>query len=123
MDPCSGPWSRWLLLRLALSNWRLIITQTANVALRTENARLKQINPRESIWLMRKAELIEVAIAELGLTRVQATDKTVDEKYLIPTSKQPIAAFHCDESVKKYASVSTCFRQERHVDLDLCIIT
>ena len=68
-----------MLLRLALSNWRLIITQTANAALRTENARLKQINPRESIWIMRKAELIEVAIAELGLTRVQADNKTVDE--------------------------------------------
>ena len=68
-----------MLLRLALSNWRLIITQTTNAALRTENARLKQINPRESIWLMRKAELIEVAVAELGLTRVQAGDRTVEE--------------------------------------------
>ena len=68
-----------MLLRLALSNWRLIITQTANLALRTENERLKQINPKESIWVMRKAELIELGIAELGLTRIQATDKTVDE--------------------------------------------
>ena len=68
-----------MLLRLALSNWRLIITQTTNAALRTENARLKQINPRESIWIMRKAELIEVAVAELGLTRVQAGNKTVEE--------------------------------------------
>ena len=68
-----------MLLRLALSNWRLIIAQTANLALRTENERLKQINPKESIWVMRKAELIELGIAELGLTRVQATDKTVDE--------------------------------------------
>ena len=59
----------------------------------------------------------------------RATDKTVDEKYLIATSEQPIAAFHCDKWVNmkdlpiKYASMSTCFRQESHVDLDLCIIT
>ena len=68
-----------MLLRLALSNWRLNIAQTANQALRTENERLKQINPKESIWVMRKAELVELGIAELGLTRTQATNKTVDE--------------------------------------------
>ena len=48
----------------------------------------------------------------------QAGDKTVDEKYLIATSEQPIAAFHRDEWVNekdlpiKYAGVSTCFRYE-----------
>ena len=47
-----------------------------------------------------------------------AGDKTVDEKYLIATSEQPIAAFHRDEWVNekdlpiKYAGVSTCFRYE-----------
>jgi len=42
----------------------------------------------------------------------------VDEKYLIATSEQPIAAFHRDEWLSegalplKYAGVSSCFRQE-----------
>jgi len=42
----------------------------------------------------------------------------VDEKYLIATSEQPIAAFHRDEWLAteslpiRYAGLSTCFRQE-----------
>jgi len=45
-------------------------------------------------------------------------DKSIDEKYLIATSEQPIAAYHRDEWVSeknlpiKYAGLSTCFRQE-----------
>jgi len=45
-------------------------------------------------------------------------DNTVDEKYLIATSEQTIAAFHRDEAISekklpiKYAGLSTCFRQE-----------
>ena len=45
-------------------------------------------------------------------------DKSVDEKYLIATSEQPIAAFHRNEWMKsedlpiRYAGYSTCFRQE-----------
>lgn len=41
-----------------------------------------------------------------------------EDKYLIATSEQPIAAFHRDEWLgvdelpKKYAGSSTCFRQE-----------
>lgn len=41
-----------------------------------------------------------------------------DEKYLIATSEQPIAAYHRDEWIAesalpiKYAGISTCFRQE-----------
>ena len=47
-----------------------------------------------------------------------ASDSSVDEKYLIATSEQPIAAFHRDEWLKedglplRYAGFSTCFRQE-----------
>lgn len=47
-----------------------------------------------------------------------ANDKTVDEKYLIATSEQPIAAFHRDEWIPegslpiRYSGISTCFRQE-----------
>ena len=45
-------------------------------------------------------------------------DASVDEKYLIATSEQPIAAFHRGEWLdqnelpKKYGGTSTCFRQE-----------
>lgn len=45
-------------------------------------------------------------------------DSSVDEKYLIATSEQPIAAFHRDEWIPekslpiKYAGISSCFRQE-----------
>lgn len=45
-------------------------------------------------------------------------DNTVDEKYLIATSEQPIAAYHRDEWIPtsklpfKYVGLSTCFRQE-----------
>ncbi|XP_047126420.1 serine--tRNA ligase, cytoplasmic isoform X1 [Hydra vulgaris] len=45
-------------------------------------------------------------------------DTAVEEKYLIATSEQPIAAFHRGEWMstsdlpKKYAGISSCFRQE-----------
>ncbi len=45
-------------------------------------------------------------------------DLSLDEKYLIATSEQPIAAFHRDEWLAegdlplRYAGFSTCFRQE-----------
>lgn len=45
-------------------------------------------------------------------------DSELEEKYLIATSEQPIAAFHRDEWLNpsqlplKYAGVSACFRQE-----------
>ncbi len=54
----------------------------------------------------------------LGKGSEKADDATVEEKYLIATSEQPIAAFHRDEWInpkdlpKKYCGVSTCFRQE-----------
>ncbi|KAK9729120.1 Seryl-tRNA synthetase N-terminal domain [Popillia japonica] len=48
----------------------------------------------------------------------RSEDKTIEEKYLIATSEQPIAAFHRDEWISegalpiRYAGISTCFRQE-----------
>lgn len=47
-----------------------------------------------------------------------AGEEELDEKYLIATSEQPIAAFHRNEWINqadlpiKYAGISTCFRQE-----------
>ena len=52
----------------------------------------------------------------IGKGSEQAEDKSVDEKYLIATSEQPIAAFHRDEWIPekslpiKYAGISSCFR-------------
>lgn len=48
----------------------------------------------------------------------KSEDKIIEEKYLIATSEQPIAAFHRDEWISenslpiRYAGISTCFRQE-----------
>ena len=54
----------------------------------------------------------------IGKGSEKAEDGSVDEKYLIATSEQPIAAFHRDEWMAtadlpiRYAGLSTCFRQE-----------
>ncbi|MGH0140522.1 UNVERIFIED_CONTAM: hypothetical protein FKN15_037256 [Acipenser sinensis] len=54
----------------------------------------------------------------IGKGSEKSDDSTVDEKYLIATSEQPIAAFLRDEWLNpedlpiKYAGLSTCFRQE-----------
>ena len=54
----------------------------------------------------------------VGKSSEVADDKTVEEKYLIATSEQPIAAFHRDEWLAesslpiRYAGFSSCFRQE-----------
>ncbi|PSN55403.1 Serine--tRNA ligase [Blattella germanica] len=54
----------------------------------------------------------------VGKGSEKAEDKEIEEKYLIATSEQPIAAFHRDEWVAesklpiRYAGMSTCFRQE-----------
>ena len=54
----------------------------------------------------------------IGKGSENAEDKEIEEKYLIATSEQPIAAFHRDEWIKetdlpkRYAGISSCFRQE-----------
>lgn len=54
----------------------------------------------------------------IGKSSEKSDDSTIDEKYLIATSEQPIAAFLRDEWLKpedlpvRYAGFSTCFRQE-----------
>lgn len=54
----------------------------------------------------------------IGKGSEKSDDNTYDEKYLIATSEQPIAALHRDEWLRpedlpiKYAGLSTCFRQE-----------
>ncbi|XP_011824115.1 PREDICTED: serine--tRNA ligase, cytoplasmic [Mandrillus leucophaeus] len=56
--------------------------------------------------------------AVIGKGSEKSDDNSYDEKYLIATSEQPIAALHRDEWLRpedlpiKYAGLSTCFRQE-----------
>ena len=78
MKPQMEPWVRSLLVRLVFASWRMVKALTTNQALTAENERLsKAATPTESIWRMRKEELVEVAIAELGVTRTQANAETV----------------------------------------------
>lgn len=54
----------------------------------------------------------------IGKGSEKSEENDIDEKYLIATSEQPIAAFHRDEGIKetdlplRYAGISSCFRQE-----------
>ncbi|XP_067913326.1 serine--tRNA ligase, cytoplasmic isoform X1 [Heterodontus francisci] len=83
--------------------------------------------PLYTPFFMRKEVMQEVAQLSqfdeelykvVGKGSEKSDDSSIDEKYLIATSEQPIAAFHRDEWLKpedlpiKYAGFSTCFRQE-----------
>ncbi|XP_072886597.1 serine--tRNA ligase, cytoplasmic [Hemitrygon akajei] len=83
--------------------------------------------PLYTPFFMRKEVMQEVAQLSqfdeelykvIGKGSEKSDDSSIDEKYLIATSEQPIAAFHRDEWIKpedlpiKYAGFSTCFRQE-----------
>jgi seryl-tRNA synthetase len=65
-----------------------------------------------------KATNILNIIQVVGKSSEKSGDKDTDEKYLIATSEQPIAAFHRGEWLPeaqlpiRYAGLSTCFRQE-----------
>lgn len=54
----------------------------------------------------------------VGKGSEKTEDRDIEEKYLIATSEQPIAAFHRDEWIPehklpiRYAGISSCFRQE-----------
>ncbi|KAL4674828.1 hypothetical protein H8959_018762 [Pygathrix nigripes] len=78
-------------------------------------------------FFMRKEVMQEVAQLSqfdeelykvIGKGSEKSDDNSYDEKYLIATSEQPIAALHRDEWLRpedlpiKYAGLSTCFRQE-----------
>lgn len=59
-----------------------------------------------------------VFLQVIGKSSEKSDDGAIDEKYLIATSEQPIAAFLREEWLKpedlpiRYAGFSTCFRQE-----------
>lgn len=83
--------------------------------------------PLYTPFFMRKEVMQEVAQLSqfdeelykvVGKGSDKPEDTATDEKYLIATSEQPIAAFHRDEWMSegalpiKYAGISSCFRQE-----------
>ena len=83
--------------------------------------------PLYTPFFMRKEVMQEVAQLSqfdeelykvVGRTSEVQTDTSTEERYLIATSEQPIAAYHRDEWIDpkslplKYAGFSTCFRQE-----------
>ncbi|KAI8419850.1 hypothetical protein MSG28_008481 [Choristoneura fumiferana] len=87
----------------------------------------KGYTPLYTPFFMRKEVMQEVAqLAQfdeelykvVGKGSENKGDTAVEEKYLIATSEQPIAAYHRDEWLPeaslpiRYAGLSTCFRQE-----------
>lgn len=87
----------------------------------------KQYTPITTPYFMRKEVMMECAQLSqfddelykvIGKGSEVVGDKTVDEKYLIATSEQPLCALHRGQRLKpeslpfKYAGYSTCFRQE-----------
>ncbi|XP_071818158.1 serine--tRNA ligase, cytoplasmic-like [Apostichopus japonicus] len=87
----------------------------------------KGFTPLYTPFFMRKEIMQEVAQLSqfdeelykvVGKGSEKDDDTTYEEKYLIATSEQPIAAYHRNEWIptselpKKYGGLSTCFRQE-----------
>lgn len=87
----------------------------------------KGYTPLYTPFFMRKEIMQEVAQLSqfddelykvIGKGSEKAGEGSVEEKYLIATSEQPIAAYHRDEWLPeaslpiRYAGLSTCFRQE-----------
>ncbi|CAD6199707.1 unnamed protein product [Caenorhabditis auriculariae] len=105
----------------------LVYLEQAIIQLALQRLGAKNYVPLYTPFFMRKEVMQEVAQLnqfdeELykvsGKGSELADDQTIDEKYLIATSEQPIAAYHRNEWIKesdlpiRYAGVSTCFRQE-----------
>ncbi|CAI5447984.1 unnamed protein product [Caenorhabditis angaria] len=105
----------------------LVFLEQAIIQLALQRLNRKGYTPLYTPFFMRKEVMQEVAqLSQFDdeLYKVSgkgseiAGDQTIDEKYLIATSEQPIAAYHRNEWIKesdlplKYAGVSTCFRQE-----------
>ena len=104
-----------------------VCLQQALIQLSLQTLVKKDYTPLYTPFFMRKDVMQEVAQLSqfddelykvTGKGSENKDDKSVDEKYLIATSEQPIAAFHRDEWIDekklpiKYAGLSSCFRQE-----------
>nr|XP_013806551.1 PREDICTED: LOW QUALITY PROTEIN: uncharacterized protein LOC106491480 [Apteryx mantelli mantelli] len=110
-----------------LSSGPLVFLEQALIQYALQTLRAKGYTPVYTPFFMRKEVMQEVAQLSqfdeelykvIGKGSEKADDSSIDEKYLIATSEQPIAALHRDEWLKpedlpiKYAGLSTCFRQE-----------
>merc|ERR1719175_579740 len=104
-----------------------VFLQQALIQVALQTLYKKGYTPLYTPFFMKKEIMQEVAQLSqfddelykvIGKGSENVEDKSIDEKYLIATSEQPIAAFHRDEWVSekdlpiKYAGISTCFRQE-----------
>ncbi|NWX15186.1 SYSC protein, partial [Aegotheles bennettii] len=105
----------------------LVFLEQALIQFALQSLRAKGYTPVYTPFFMRKEVMQEVAQLSqfdeelykvIGKGSERAEDSSIDEKYLIATSEQPIAALHRDEWLRpedlplKYAGLSTCFRQE-----------
>lgn len=105
----------------------LVFLEQALINLSLQMLNAEGFTPLYTPFFMRKEVMQEVAQLSqfdeelykvTGKSSEVVDDVTTDEKYLIATSEQPIAAFHRDEWLSetdlpiKYAGISSCFRQE-----------
>jgi len=104
-----------------------VLLQQALINLALRKLTANGFTPLYTPFFMRKEVMQEVAQLSqfddelykvVGKGSEREDDTSVEEKYLIATSEQPIAAFHrgewmdTNELPKKYCGISTCFRQE-----------
>jgi len=104
-----------------------VFLQQGLIQLALQTLYKKDYVPLYTPFFMKKEVMQEVAQLSqfddelykvVGKGSEKAEDKSIDEKYLIATSEQPIAAFHREEWIDektlpiKYAGISSCFRQE-----------
>ncbi|NWQ72524.1 SYSC protein, partial [Neopipo cinnamomea] len=105
----------------------LVFLEQALIQYALQSLRARGYTPIYTPFFMRKEVMQEVAQLSqfdeelykvVGKGSERAEDSSVEEKYLIATSEQPIAALHRDEWLRpeelplRYAGISTCFRQE-----------
>ena len=89
----------WLLtksqtLKVAMTAWRtvVVIARLNEVVPALEAAREKLGRRAASLHLMRKAELVALAVIELGLTCAKAEKETVDSlRFLLRTARKTMA--------------------------------
>jgi len=104
-----------------------VFLQQGLIQLALQNLYKEGYSPLYTPFFMKKDVMQEVAQLSqfdeelykvVGKGSENKEDTSIDEKYLIATSEQTIAAFHREEWISegalpiKYAGLSTCFRQE-----------
>jgi seryl-tRNA synthetase len=105
----------------------VVFLEQAIINLALQQLDKKNYVPLYTPFFMKKEVMQEVAQLSqfdeelykvIGKSSEVSTDQSVEERYLIATSEQPIAAFHRDEWMPesslpiRYSGFSTCFRQE-----------